>query len=324
LPYKPLADGEIRILELLPGEGYEHLQARLHHTFLATAGYYEALSYTWGDPHITSILVVDEQTLNITENLADALRNLRSSISSRFIWADAVCIDQSNVVEKTHQVSIMNAIYRTAGEVLVWLGRESSFSDQGMEVIRYLTDLSIPAVAAPWYTISSETLAQGVEEVLMKRQWWHRIWTVQEAALARRVRLICGKAQAVWASNFDSLRRIKFRIKSSAISPQWRNTALQHSELQPLLETIESQLREIAADGQIRLKLDLLDVVYDFRRRKAADPRDQVYAILNLAEGRNADLQVRPDYTRTAEEAHDMLAQGLDRQYGGLGVEPGI
>lgn len=218
----------------------------------------------------------------------------------------------------------MNAIYRTADEVFIWLGNESDFSNQGMEVIRYLTDLSIPAVAAPWYTISSDTLARGVQEVLMKREWWHRIWTVQEAALARKVRLICGKAQVAWTSDFDNLRRIKFRIKSSAISPQWRNSVLQYMELLPLLETIESQLREIATDRQIRLEPDLLDVVYDFRWRKATDPRDQVFAILNLAQGRNVDLQVRPDYRKMAEEAHDMLAQALDRQYGGLGVEQGI
>ena len=45
------------------------------------------------------------------------MRGMYRIIESEPIWIDAICIDQSNGVEKGHQVSIMNRIYRSAEEI---------------------------------------------------------------------------------------------------------------------------------------------------------------------------------------------------------------
>jgi hypothetical protein len=45
------------------------------------------------------------------------------------LWADAVCIDQSNVHERTEQVAMMGAIYSGASCTLVWLSEEVNGSD---------------------------------------------------------------------------------------------------------------------------------------------------------------------------------------------------
>lgn len=39
---------------------------------------------------------------------------------------DIVCIDQSNIEEPGQQVEFMAEIYKEAGNVLVWLGEETS------------------------------------------------------------------------------------------------------------------------------------------------------------------------------------------------------
>jgi hypothetical protein len=55
---------------------------------------YEALSYVWGDPAITSVLSCSGRALAITINLEAALLHLRNVDESRILWIDAVCSAQ--------------------------------------------------------------------------------------------------------------------------------------------------------------------------------------------------------------------------------------
>jgi hypothetical protein len=41
------------------------------------------------------------------------------------LWADAICINQSDINERNTQVKLMGEIYRTATRVHVWLGLDS-------------------------------------------------------------------------------------------------------------------------------------------------------------------------------------------------------
>jgi hypothetical protein len=54
----------------------------------------------------------------------------------------------------------------------------------GMTIIDYFTDPSAVPVDAPWKYNSPELLKRGLEDILT-RQWWYRIWTVQEPAVAK-------------------------------------------------------------------------------------------------------------------------------------------
>lgn len=51
------------------------------------------------------------------------------------LWIDQVCIDQSNSLERGHQVSIMKTIYQNASEVRVWLDPDED--NQGQAAIDY-------------------------------------------------------------------------------------------------------------------------------------------------------------------------------------------
>lgn len=53
-----------------------------------------------------------------------ALRHLRQPDDERVLWADAVCINQKDIVERGHQVAIMSPVYTSTTEVSVWLGQE--------------------------------------------------------------------------------------------------------------------------------------------------------------------------------------------------------
>ena len=42
------------------------------------------------------------------------------------VWADAICIDQSNNEEKASQVTLMSEIYKRANKVMVYLGEDTT------------------------------------------------------------------------------------------------------------------------------------------------------------------------------------------------------
>ncbi|GKT52960.1 ankyrin repeat and SAM domain containing protein 6 [Colletotrichum tofieldiae] len=84
---------------------------------------YEALSYCWGDStRLRRTVVMDGKVLFVTEYLLDALKCLRRNYEDRILWVDALCIDQSNIRERGHQVGWMGKVYEYADTVLCWLG----------------------------------------------------------------------------------------------------------------------------------------------------------------------------------------------------------
>jgi hypothetical protein len=123
--YNDLRDNEIRLIELLPGDSEEQIQCRLIRAALDDRPHYEAISYVWGDPAITDTILCNDQVMDITVNLVQALRRLRprhGEMPSRTLWVDAICIDQSNLAERSKQVPLMAHIYSSATRVVVWTG----------------------------------------------------------------------------------------------------------------------------------------------------------------------------------------------------------
>jgi hypothetical protein len=85
---------------------------------------YMCLSYVWGDPGVLATIIVDGKRFSIRQNLFDFLAIARLTLSYTWLWIDALCIDQSNTLERNHQVLQMGRIYTGAAKVLVWLGKD--------------------------------------------------------------------------------------------------------------------------------------------------------------------------------------------------------
>ena len=139
--YEPLQDGETRLLRLWPaasqhssqacgqaGVSAELVVAAIIHPEGATINcdgelvHYDAISYTWGAVETMHATICNNTRLLITHNLAMALEQLQHPTQFRYLWVDAVCIDQYDDTEKSHQVANMLSIYESAAQVIVWLG----------------------------------------------------------------------------------------------------------------------------------------------------------------------------------------------------------
>lgn len=131
----PLEPGHVQILELLPGPYHEEVSFYLWsvalNEHLITP--YEALSYTWGDPAVTTKVYCNGQAFCVTMNLHEALCRNRLQTESRMLWIDAICIDHSDTTERGKQVELMAEIYRRAKRVLICLGPGADGSDEALE-----------------------------------------------------------------------------------------------------------------------------------------------------------------------------------------------
>ncbi|EOO00383.1 putative het domain containing protein [Phaeoacremonium minimum UCRPA7] len=121
------AQHEIRLLKLLPAADFQdEIRCKLVYITLDNVEPYEALSYTWGKVEFSHPIVLDGESFKITANLDSALRYLRWPSEERTLWVDAVCINQMDIGERSHQVTLMKDIYQHCQTDLVWLGPNPS------------------------------------------------------------------------------------------------------------------------------------------------------------------------------------------------------
>lgn len=266
-----------RLVEVLPGQRDSPLVVRLLTFKLGNEHRYEALSYAWGDVKQTESLQVataepgtevsDNSTstvlLEVTHNCASAIRRLRFISTSRMLWIDSICINQSCVNERNHQLRLMRRIYSEAVNVVVYLGEsdESTCSDTVMD---WLHDMHRP---------SDDTESKGGVPIngikaLLSRRWFTRVWVLQEVHVAQEVTVICGNKEVSWDAFEQFLHWHENRYTKWMLPFVVRSiTALRSDEI--VMRNYPERL---------------LRTLRQTRTLGATDPRDKLYAILPLIE----------------------------------------
>jgi hypothetical protein len=124
---------QIRLLNLERGRGDDVLRAKLLVGDLEDAPWYNAISYTWGDPQEPRhTIVIDGRNFEIRHNLWVFLRKLRElpeHYLRRPIWVDSLCINQKDSGEKGRQLWLISRIFQQAFRVLAWVGEHSHDSE---------------------------------------------------------------------------------------------------------------------------------------------------------------------------------------------------
>jgi hypothetical protein len=145
---KPLKFGEstnIRVLEILHDPTYcisAPISCKVRLIILEdnkeAQTPYNALSYVWGDADVTRTILVDGEPLIVRENLWQFLNQMRKVRYEKMIWIDAICINQQNNGEKSHQVAMMGEIYSRATRVEIWLGPTKDGTVRAMQTLSRL------------------------------------------------------------------------------------------------------------------------------------------------------------------------------------------
>lgn len=100
----------IRLLEILD-DNNDIIVCKFHQVSLENVPSYTALSYTWGSARDSKKILIDGVLVPVRKNIWNFLKQTRKDREWKFIWIDALCIDQDNPMERNHQVKMMRAIY---------------------------------------------------------------------------------------------------------------------------------------------------------------------------------------------------------------------
>ncbi|KAH7396998.1 heterokaryon incompatibility protein-domain-containing protein [Phaeosphaeria sp. MPI-PUGE-AT-0046c] len=199
---------------------------------LEAAPQYDAISYTWGDPALTAPVTINGHQLSVRQNCEYVMQQwfTTKTTGSKYIWVDAICIDQSNIKERGEQVTIMGELYKRSSYVLACVGPHAddseylfsfcrkekillsqlhskeqpiSFSTEQDRVwseqwSRRINDIFRPAAAETtpvnglFIGPRTKMRLRSACVAFMKRAYFSRVWILQELYMGTNVSYVCG------------------------------------------------------------------------------------------------------------------------------------
>jgi hypothetical protein len=306
--YRPLPGSHaFRLLILDPGHISHPVSIRLQVVERASAPAYDAISYVWGEPSHKVTIACDGRPFEITFNLYWALVRIRSESQRRILWADAICINQSDLQERSNQVSFMGSLYSNAFRVYVCMGDAPDGNPyQVQTLINDTKALDLGAQSLPllpnhhplrnnsrWYALAR----------LTNNSWFSRAWVVQEAALAKDPVVLYGRAEFGYRDLVMLIRwlnsspwAVKFGLSSLMIHLEWADwRANAHNP-----------------------SYAFVDLLSHAALLSCSAPRDKVYAFLGhpLAYPLTGNNLVKPDYQKTPAQVYLELSRALIQHTG--------
>jgi hypothetical protein len=337
--HEPLPPGKhfkIRVLVLHPGNTDDTLKCHLEvRTLRRLKNQFEAISYVWGDPARTADISCNGRVVPVTLNLAAALQQFRHRRRVRRLWADALCINQSDDEEKGLQVSRMGQIYKDAKRVLVWLGHDNQrqaystfhimqwvnkrLDTEYVEHQRYPP--AMPALRGSPLGIDKE-FGPGLI-ALISHPWFFRVWTVQESALARDCQVYWGGFSmpiadvfefAYWTTESTELADLtdtgRFQRKFRNFYIMFENL---HSHYRSRGSWHTSRSALAFSGGRLYGNFCFSLMLFAGLSLDATDTRDHIYAFLGSRYARNqaGGLLIQADYSISHTECYTTLARAL-------------
>lgn len=207
-PFRSLTTGTslLRLVSVEPGSFSDPVQCKLRYVNLEERPTYEALSYVWGDATVTEPITLDGRRFPVTINLQLALRYLRQEDTKREFGIDAICINQTDMTERSEQVKRMHIIYKLAAKVIIWVGEDSNNSafSGSMGAGEIFTQLARAARKDRQQEHEEESLerSQWTLSILgfISRPWFNRMWIIQESVANLETVITCGHASLPWVA----------------------------------------------------------------------------------------------------------------------------
>lgn len=224
---------EIRVLEILSASEGSLVDCKFHTVALNDAPVYSALSYVWGATGPKVRMILEGYPIIVTENLESAIRhsyhhwaaaNPDHESSSFRLWADAICINQDDLDERSLQVQLMRQIYSSAELILSWLGPEdrslafNTLNTIADEIRRCEADGPLVFYQLGWLQRYPDLCAEDKEDSpsgrsienaswaavasLLDASYWKRVWIFQEVVLARHLTMISPGLFEQWQRQF--------------------------------------------------------------------------------------------------------------------------
>ncbi|KAH7324792.1 heterokaryon incompatibility protein-domain-containing protein [Stachybotrys elegans] len=280
--YKFIDSYNIRIIELEPADSLDvDLRCNVKHIDLELDYDFSALSYVWGAGGSSDRLICGTSELKITSSLSQALRRLRKRDEVLRLWVDAVCINQTDLKEKSQQVQRMGQIYNYARSVLVWLEGDGPDREDMDKCINFFWGLSSSKHES---AVTTERANRSVKEELLRffgeekldavhkflaLPWFTRRWVIQEG-LVGKAHFYCGSLDITT----HALDHAIFVLKKSSYA--MNQAVLKH------IQSLEWQRSHFEHTSSYSGS-SILDLLVRFSTMSCTVDHDRIYAYLGLA-----------------------------------------
>lgn len=285
-----------------------------------------ALSYSWGTGTASVPLSCGGLSLRVTNSLANAIQALQGLcvvdesgnqppvFPTTYVWIDQICINQKDSADRSCQVQQMGAIYSSAIQTIIWLGRDMTVLERRsawglVDTVYARFEEGNPGVTS-FDQIDAEIYSDEMNaqyglppltdeswqcfRTLVDLPWFSRTWCVQEAVLSRI------DAAIVQGDDIYSFERLGW-------SASWlrRKGYVRLSMVSDMLLNIDTIANIRRSRASWSFDVLLASTVTKF---EATEQRDKIYGLLGMAKetrGTNAFPEaLKVDYTLDLGELH--------------------
>lgn len=268
----------IRLVLLHPRFGFRPISCTIMDGPYMRLLFYEAISYTWGNPDKTEEILVNGCRMKVTKSVYEVLATLSSQFLPQLLWIDAICIDQGNSAEKDLQVPIMDKIYSNALFTTVFLGQSPLLETQSakcndflpyhfegisppddqtrehFETARLTFDTfrefhilkeplrssgkDIYELYDPFLSEASRSRQWTALLTFLRHPWFARVWVVQEVALSPHVQVRYGDEVIDWQYIASAMQMIH-NLRHFRLWLEWSHQVqIRHTENSSLYNII--------------------------------------------------------------------------------------
>ena len=319
---------EIRLLTLEPNNDEDITRCSLQTYSPENCPSYTALSYTWGADVMHTNIEINGVSVPIRENLWDFVHQQLLHGNYGPFWIDAICIQQSEVDERNHQVRLMSSIYSEAGRVLIWLGKEGDDSDIAMQILEdgdlidWTKQLNLdtdesddsdeiddsdedrnwprPTRSVPRFKRFLTSTEDRSITALCNRRYWSRMWIIQEVMLADYLEIHCGSKIVSLSSLVLSLEDLASAVRHlELMDPSFSHDKTYMSHLDEILASPAMDIAMIRGQSTPRVSVTFSDLLEAYGDHECGDIRDKVYALVGVAE---YGQSIKIDYRKSAKD----------------------
>lgn len=280
---------------------------------------YTAVSYTWANVRATMAIFIAQDTVGdkrgtpklsktlMTRQMVSMLRNLRQPHSDRWLWIDAICINQSSPDERCEQVKLMGRIYSSANIVTAWLGHlEDDFNSfsANQQAFDFIADVLFLGGGSMKQYINKKfgkkVLAKQVDhgELYFRRlcslTYWTRKWVLQEIALAHTVVLQAGP-RTMPIKDLESIFSVVRDSSDAELEDLQEHAGFSDGVASLLREAVleSPAARVIALRNRSKTVFNALHTLLPLcQLHECTEPRDHLYALYNLIGDHRKHLKI--------------------------------
>lgn len=221
-------------------------------------------------------------------------------LDAPWLWIDQLCIDQSSIDEKNHQVAQMGAIFSEAIEVLVWLGKGTDGTEEAVRTAAY----SVQEYKRVDCTMSE---LQAFQKIVANR-YWSRLWIIQEFVLARTVVIMSGSEQVSGAHFRELARDVAHWDKSPAIARIWPFMAARRRLTAAYMLQRDQMGKDLFANrpSAPELQYTWQDVIRLVKKAECKYVRDRIYGMLSMV---RHQVRIDVDYAASLEQIRKKIIE---------------